>query len=96
MMTTESSSNYNDLEKMSVREILTSINREDQTVPHAVQKSLPQIEALVEQIVPRMQKGAAVLYWRRNQRTIGSCGCVGMPADIRCAFRFGSRNHRRW
>ena len=34
--TTESSSNYNDLEKMSALELLTKINREDQTVATAV------------------------------------------------------------
>ena len=36
---TEASSQYNDLEKMPISEILASINREDATVPLAVQRS---------------------------------------------------------
>ena len=35
---TEKSSNYDHLERMSVRELLVSMNKEDQTVPNAVQK----------------------------------------------------------
>ena len=38
--TTELSSHYEHLEKMSVSELLTNINKEDQTVPLAVKKSL--------------------------------------------------------
>ena len=36
---TEQSSRYNDLEKMSIQEILTNINQEDKTVPDAVEKA---------------------------------------------------------
>ncbi len=53
--TTEKESYYNDLEKMSVNELLTNINQEDQTVPEAVRKSIPQIEALVKITVERME-----------------------------------------
>jgi N-acetylmuramic acid 6-phosphate etherase len=60
--TTESSSHYDHLEQMSVRELLENINREDQTVPHAVQKVIPQIEALVNVIVERMQAGGRLFY----------------------------------
>lgn len=59
---TESASKYRHLEKMSVREILTNINQEDQTVPLAVEKAIPQIEALVESIVPKMQEGGRLFY----------------------------------
>ena len=52
MQITEQSSLYDDLEKKSVREILEDINREDQKVALAVQKSIPQIEQLVSLIVP--------------------------------------------
>ena len=37
---TEQPSNYNDLEKKSVSEIISSINEEDQKVAIAVQKKL--------------------------------------------------------
>ena len=42
--TTEQSSKYEHLEKMSVRELITNINQEDQTVPLAVEKALPQMK----------------------------------------------------
>lgn len=59
---TESSSQYRHLEQMSVREILTNINAEDQTVPLAVEKAIPQIESLVESIVPKMREGGRLFY----------------------------------
>lgn len=59
---TESPSNYRHLEKMSVREVLTHINAEDQTVPLAVGKAIPQIEALVQSIVPKMREGGRLFY----------------------------------
>lgn len=62
MSTTESPSRYDDLEKMSVTEILQNINKEDKTVPLAVEKVLPQIEKLVSEIIPRMKKGGRLFY----------------------------------
>lgn len=62
MSVTESSSAYNDLEKMSVRELLVNINREDNTVPAAVEKVIPQIEKLVEEIVTKMKGGGRLFY----------------------------------
>ena len=53
--TTEQSSKYEHLEKMSVQELLFNINQEDKTVPFAVEKALPQISLLVAQIVTKMQ-----------------------------------------
>lgn len=59
---TESPSHYRHLEQMSVRELLTGINAEDQTVPLAVARAIPQIEALVEALVPRMREGGRLFY----------------------------------
>ena len=59
---TESESFYHDLEKMPVRELLESINTEDQKVPLIVKKSIPEIEKLVEAIVSRMKKGGRLFY----------------------------------
>jgi len=58
----EQSSLYNDLEKKSVRELLEEINTEDKKVAIAVQKTIPQIEKLVLQIVPRMKQGGRIFY----------------------------------
>ena len=54
---TEQPSRYNHLERMSVGELLQHINDEDRLVAEAVNKALPQIEALVEAIEPRMKRG---------------------------------------
>jgi N-acetylmuramic acid 6-phosphate etherase len=62
LSTTESESNYSALEKMSVKKLLTSINKEDITVPQAVKKSIPQIEKLVKAIVEKMSKGGRLFY----------------------------------
>ncbi|MCU4162915.1 N-acetylmuramic acid 6-phosphate etherase [Carboxylicivirga caseinilyticus] len=59
---TESSSHYDNLDKMNVEELLTSINKEDATVHLAVEKALPQITALTERIVKRMKKGGRIFY----------------------------------
>lgn len=59
---TEQASNYRHLEKMSMIEILTNINKEDQTVPLAVKKALPQIEKLANAITDRMLAGGRLFY----------------------------------
>ena len=59
---TESSSNFDNLEKMSVRELLTNINQEDSKVHIAVREAIPQIEKLISRIVKRMQKGGRIFY----------------------------------
>ncbi len=59
---TESSSHFNNLEEMSVFELLSNINKEDAKVHIAVEKSIPQIHKLVEQIVIRMKKGGRIFY----------------------------------
>jgi N-acetylmuramic acid 6-phosphate etherase len=61
-MTTESSSQYDHLEKMSIHDLLVNINKEDSTVPASIAKVIPRIEALVEVIVNRMQNGGRMFY----------------------------------
>ena len=82
--TTEQSSNYNHLEKMSVKELLSNINNEDQTVPNAVQKALPQIENLVNQIIPRMKIGGRIFYIGA-----GTSGRLGVLDASECPPTFG-------
>lgn len=59
---TESSSKFDNLEKMDVRDILLNINQEDSQVHKAVRKVIPQIEKLVKLIIPRMKKGGRIFY----------------------------------
>ncbi len=59
---TESSSNFEDLDKMTVHELLSNINQEDSKVHIAVREAIPQIENLVDRIVKRMVKGGRIFY----------------------------------
>ena len=80
----EQPSLYNDLEKKSVHEILVDINREDQKVALAIQKTIPQIEKLVTQIVPRMKQGGRIFYMGA-----GTSGRLGVLDAFRIPPTFG-------
>lgn len=82
--TTEQSSKYEHLEKMSVSELLQNINNEDKTVPLAVEKALPQIEALVERIVEKMKIGGRLFYI-----VAGTSGRLGIVDASECPPTFG-------
>jgi N-acetylmuramic acid 6-phosphate etherase len=59
---TEKSGPYRNLEKMSLSELLTSINKEDKTVPDAVELAIPQIEKLVAAVSDKMMAGGRLFY----------------------------------
>ncbi|WP_242203679.1 N-acetylmuramic acid 6-phosphate etherase [Aestuariivivens insulae] len=82
--TTEQDSNYNHLEKMDVATLLQSINNEDKTVPLAVEKALPQIEVLVQQIVKQLKSGGRLFYVGA-----GTSGRLGILDASECPPTFG-------
>ena len=82
--TTEQSSKYEHLEKMSVQELLHNINQEDKTVPLAVEKALPQIETLVTEIVAKMKLGGRLFYIGA-----GTSGRLGIVDASECPPTFG-------
>ncbi|MCK7590872.1 N-acetylmuramic acid 6-phosphate etherase [Subsaxibacter sp. CAU 1640] len=82
--TTEQDSHYNHLEKMSVNELLTHINTEDQSVPLAVKKAIPQIENLVEVIVKKLKDGGRLFYIGA-----GTSGRLGIIDASECPPTFG-------
>jgi N-acetylmuramic acid 6-phosphate etherase len=82
--TTERDSHYSDLELMTVREILQNINREDHTVPDAVEKSLPQIEKLVTITTEKMKAGGRLFYIGA-----GTSGRLGIVDASECPPTFG-------
>jgi N-acetylmuramic acid 6-phosphate etherase len=82
--TTEQDSKYNHLEKMSVSDLLKNINNEDKTVPLAVEKSLPQIIALTEQIVNKLQNDGRLFYIGA-----GTSGRLGVVDASECPPTFG-------
>ena len=59
---TESSSHFENLDKMTVKELLTNINLEDSKVHLAVRKAIPRIEKLISKIIVRMKKGGRIFY----------------------------------
>jgi N-acetylmuramic acid 6-phosphate etherase len=84
MNITESSSEYESLENMSITELLMNINKEDKSVPLAVEKALPQIEKLVEAIVFRMKKGGRLFYIGA-----GTSGRLGVVDASECPPTYG-------
>lgn len=82
--TTEQDSNHDHLETMSTTDLLKKMNAEDQTVPFAVQKALPQIEALIAQIVPKLKNGGRLFYMGA-----GTSGRLGVVDASECPPTFG-------
>ncbi|MDP5105403.1 MAG: N-acetylmuramic acid 6-phosphate etherase [Polaribacter sp.] len=82
--TTEQDSKYNHLEMMSVSSILRNINSEDKTVPLAVEKALPQIVKLTEQIVDKLKTGGRLFYIGA-----GTSGRLGILDASECPPTFG-------
>jgi len=86
---TEEESPYHDLDRMNVKDILTNINKEDKTVPDAVEKVIPQIEQLVIAVTDKMLAGGRLFYIGAG--TSGRLGILdaseipptyGMPFDL--------------
>jgi N-acetylmuramic acid 6-phosphate etherase len=82
--TTEQDSHYNHLEQMTINELLQNINTEDKTVPLAVEKAIPQIEKLVEQIVIKLKSGGRLFYMGA-----GTSGRIGIVDASECPPTFG-------
>ncbi|WP_113651798.1 N-acetylmuramic acid 6-phosphate etherase [Pedobacter namyangjuensis] len=81
---TEQESNYNDIDKMSVMEILKGINNEDKLVPLAVERALPQIEQLASAVAERMKTGGRLFYIGA-----GTSGRLGVVDASECPPTFG-------
>lgn len=82
--TTEESSHYDDLEQMSIHDLLVAINAEDKTVPDAVQKALPQIETLATMVAEQMKNGGRLFYVGA-----GTSGRLGIVDASECPPTFG-------
>lgn len=81
---TESDSSYDNLEEMSIHDLLVNINKEDSKVPAAVNVAILQIENLVQVILPRMQKGGRLFYLGA-----GTSGRLGILDASECPPTFG-------
>jgi N-acetylmuramic acid 6-phosphate etherase len=81
---TEHTSNYDDLDKMSVHDILVNINTEDKVVPLAVEKAIPSIEKLVTVIADKMLAGGRLFYLGA-----GTSGRLGVVDASECPPTYG-------
>ena len=81
---TESSSSYRDIEKKSIRQILTDINTEDQKVALAVECAIPSIENLATAIWECMRNGGRLFYIGA-----GTSGRLGIVDASECPPTFG-------
>ena len=82
--TTEQDSHYNDLEKMPIAELLQGINKEDRSVPYAVEKVIPAIEKLVSVIVEKIRNGGRLFYIGA-----GTSGRLGVLDASECPPTYG-------
>ena len=87
--TTESSSKYAHLEKMSTKELLSNINNEDKTVPFAIEKELPKIKKLVDAAYEKMKVGGRLFYIGA-----GTSGRLGIVDASECPPTFGVEHGR--
>ncbi|MCS5491259.1 N-acetylmuramic acid 6-phosphate etherase [Algoriphagus limi] len=84
MKVTETSSLYDNLEQMSIKDLLRNINQEDHKVAEAVKLVIPKITALVEKIVPRMKEGGRLFYIGA-----GTSGRLGILDASECPPTYG-------
>jgi len=84
MNTTESTSLYRHLEKMSTTELLTNINKEDAKVHLAIEKVIPEIEKLVDAIADKMLAGGRLFYIGA-----GTSGRLGIVDASECPPTYG-------
>lgn len=82
--TTEQSSLYQNLEKMTTDELLKSINQQDQTVPQAIKKVIPKIKKVVNEAYLEMKKGGRIFYIGA-----GTSGRLGIVDASECPPTFG-------
>lgn len=81
---TEQDSHYDHLETMDISELVKNINNEDKTVAFEVEKALPQIEKLIEQIVNKLKGGGRLFYLGA-----GTSGRLGILDASECPPTFG-------
>ena len=85
---TESDSHYDALEQMSTDELLVSINKEDSTVSTAVKNVIPNISALVNVIVEKLDNGGRLFYIGS-----GTSGRLGVVDASECPPTFGVKSN---
>ena len=81
---TEKTSDYRFLEKMSVGEIISNINKEDEKVAAAVKLALPEIEKMITMVSEKMLNGGRLFYIGA-----GTSGRLGILDASECPPTYG-------
>lgn len=81
---TEQDSPYRHLEKKTTRELLEIINSEDQNVPLAIQKAIPDIEQLSNAVYQKLTEGGRLFYIGA-----GTSGRLGIVDASECPPTYG-------
>jgi N-acetylmuramic acid 6-phosphate etherase len=84
MRLTESDSNFNDLEKMNIDDLLIGINSEDYIVANAVEAQITEIGSLVTCLVDLIKKGGRLFYMGA-----GTSGRLGILDASECPPTYG-------
>lgn len=85
---TEQDSIYQNLEAMSIADIVTNINQEDKTVAYAVEKILPNVSILIHKITEKLKSGGRLFYIGA-----GTSGRLGILDASECPPTFGVDHH---
>ncbi|MFB1098005.1 N-acetylmuramic acid 6-phosphate etherase [Terribacillus sp. JSM ZJ617] len=73
------------LDQLSTKEVLQLMNKEDRTVPDAVEAALPEIEAAVKQVISTFQAGGRLIY-----TGAGTSGRLGILDAVECPPTFST------
>ncbi|MGB3260135.1 N-acetylmuramic acid 6-phosphate etherase [Paenisporosarcina sp.] len=73
------------LDEMSIKEILTTMNEEDQTIALAVQRVIPAIEETIEKVVNAFKNGGRLIYIGA-----GTSGRIGVLDAVECPPTFST------
>ncbi|WP_102707529.1 N-acetylmuramic acid 6-phosphate etherase [Terribacillus saccharophilus] len=73
------------LDQLTTKEVLQLMNKEDRTVPDAVEEALPRIEAAVEQVIATFRAGGRLIY-----TGAGTSGRLGILDAVECPPTFST------
>ncbi|WP_175073619.1 N-acetylmuramic acid 6-phosphate etherase [Terribacillus sp. AE2B 122] len=73
------------LDQLTTKEVLQLMNKEDRTVPDAVEAALPEIEAAVEQVIATFQADGRLIY-----TGAGTSGRLGILDAVECPPTFST------
>lgn len=85
MSTEQINSRTHDLDILSIYDALQIMNEEDEKVPQAVKKEIPQIEKAVEMVIEAFRHGGRLIYMGA-----GTSGRLGVLDAVECPPTFGT------